>query len=645
MKKLKLSNIKITDALFGSYAKQVADKILLYQWNVLNDKQEGAFPTHCMENFRVASGEKEGERKGVVFQDTDLYKWLEAVAYCIANGSGKKYEELADGAIALIERAQEEDGYLNTYFTVTAPEKKWTNLVEGHELYTSGHLMEAAVAYYEATGKDRLLKIAEKNADLICRVFGRGEGQIKGYPGHQEVEIGLIKLYRATGKKKYLEEAYYFIQERGSEPNYLMEEIKRRGRFEFFPEFKNYTSSYAQAHIRPAKQKTAEGHAVRVMYMCAAMADLAGEYQDEELLEGCQALWENVTGKRMYITGGIGTSGFLERFTTDYDLPNTTNYSETCASIGLMMFGQRMTEVTGKAGYYDTVERALYNTVLAGINKEGDRYFYVNPLEVVPEFCTANTYMDHVKPVRQKWFDVACCPTNVARTLASLGQYIYAQDENTLYVHQFISSEAETEFAGESLKLKLESELLQTGRIHMEIGGKTGEGRELFLKIRLPGYAEKSETVINGRKTEPAKKNGYLVIPLAGVEKIDLDFGIRARWVAANPLVRADAGKVALMKGPCVYCLEEKENGKNLSAVYVKQGEEIREEAPAEELPGELPTLAYNAVRMINPGIAEGELYGEAAFEEEKVTLRAIPYALWNNRGQGEMLVWQKLKF
>lgn len=639
LKPLELENIQITDRLFGSYVRKVSEKIIPHQWNILNDKLEDAVPTYCIQNFRIAAGEMEGKRRGVVFQDTDLYKWLETVAYCLAGGHGKEYEVLADEVIDLIEKAQEEDGYLNTYFSVNAPEKKWSNLVEGHELYTAGHLIEAAVAYYEAVGKEKLLKVARKNADLICRIFGDGEGQMRGYPGHQEIELALVKLYRVTGERKYLDTARYFIRERGKEPNYFVQEMERRGGYEFFPEFKDYDLEYSQAHTEPRLQKTAEGHAVRAMYMCSAMADLAEECCDTELEDACRNIWENVVQRRMYITGGIGSSGFRERFTADYDLPNATNYSETCASIGLMMFGQRMASVTGEASYYDVVERALYNTVLAGINVEGDRYFYVNPLEMVPEFCTAHTYMDHVKPARQEWFSVACCPPNVARTLASLGQYIYAQDEEALYIHQFISSDVKTEIGKDKLSVSMESRLLQNGKVMIQAGTVSG-GK---IRLRIPDYAGNWNCQLNGMTLQQRTEKGYLTVSLKpGMNTVLLDLDIRPRWVAANNMVRADAGKAALMKGPMVYCLEEKDNGKLLTQVYVKENEQVRETDPIDCLPGEIPVLCYSGIRMKNGGM-DDRLYGSLRTEREPVNLRAVPYGLWNNRGTGEMTVWQKI--
>ena len=638
-RQIDLKNIRITDSLFGSYVKQVSEKIIPYQWKILNDQLEGADKTYCIENFRIAAGELEGTRKGVVFQDTDLYKWLESVAYTIAGGKGGQFEPLADEVIELVGRAQEPDGYLNTYFTVNAPERKWKNLIEGHELYTAGHMIEAAVAYYYATGKTAFLEIAKKNADLIGKVFGRGEGQRRGYPGHQEIELALVKLYRVTGEQKYLDTAKYFIDERGTQPNYLAEELRERGGFEFFPDLQDYDLAYSQADIPPVEQTKAQGHSVRDMYMCAAMADLAGECEDERLLKACKAIWENMTQRQMYITGGIGTSGFRERFTTDYDLPNTTNYSETCASIGLMMFGQRLSAVTGEAGYYDSVERALYNTVLAGINIEGDRYFYVNPLEVVPEFCTQHTYMNHVRPIRQKWFSIACCPPNVARTLASLGQYVYAQEGDSILIHQFISSEVQTETKGGITTLKMDSTLMQDGKV--SIHAETEKG--CSLKIRIPAYAENWKVLTGGKEEKPEIQNGYITVTLpAGEQTVTLDLDVHPHWVAANDYVRADAGKAALVKGPVVYCLEEVENGKLLSQVCVKPNEEVKEEISPEGLVGNLPALTYPGTRIKNAGLGE-QLYGALKIEKEAAQLTAIPYCLWNNRGEGEMLVWHRV--
>lgn len=646
LRKIDLQDIKITDSLFGAYADKVSEKIIPHQWKILNNQLPDSDPTYCIDNFKIAAGEMTGKRKGAIFEDTDVYKWLEAVAYCISSHKGGQYEELADEVIELIERAQESDGYLDTYFTVNAPDEKWKNLVEGHELYTAGHLIEAAVAYHEATGKDRLLNVAARNADLICSIFGTEDGKIHGYPGHQEIELALVKLYRATGEKRYLDTAYYFISERGKKPNYFEEEIARYSGPVFFPEFSDYDLEYAQSQCEPVKQSDAVGHAVRCMYMCSGMADLAMECDDGELLDACNRIWDSTVNKRMYITGGIGTSGFRERFTTDYDLPNATNYSETCASIGLMMFGQRMNAVTGDASYYDTVERALYNTVLAGINMEGDRYFYVNPLEVVPEFCTEHTYMDHVKAVRQKWFSVACCPPNVARTLASLGQYIYASEANNIFIQQYISSDIDTDLDGSHIALSMISELLQSGKIEITADVSDTKSGKCGIRLRLPEYAGKWSASIDGVPVHSKVDMGYICIDISeGSHKISVDLDVRPRWVGTRDEVRADVGMTALQKGPLVYCLESVDNGRFLSEIYVRDGEKIEEGVPETSFYGDIPTLNFHGIRIHNKGVDPGRLYGDFRIEKENVDIRAIPYCLWNNRGECEMKVWQNTIF
>lgn len=640
LKPLELNNIKITDDFLGKYVKSVNEKIVPHQWKILNDCLEGAEPTYCIRNFRIAAGEIKGTRHGIIYQDTDLYKWLETVAYCINSESNQEFEKMADEMIDLIGRAQEDDGYLNTYYTVNAPDQKWTNLIEAHELYTAGHMIEAAVAYYNATGKEAFLNIAKKNVDLICRVFGEGEGQIKGYPGHEEIELALIKLYRVTKEEKYLRLARYFLLERGKSPNYFEGELRSRKWPEFSTDFANYDLKYSQSRTPVKELEKVEGHAVRMMYLCAAMADLAEEDDDRELLSTCQKLWEQMTNTSMYITGGVGSSGYRESFTTDYDLPNNSGYAETCASIGVMMFGQRMTSITGNAKYYDDVERTLYNTVLAGINLVGDKYFYVNPLEVVPEFCTEHTYMKHVKAERQGWFISACCPPNVARTLASLGQYIYAKDEKALYIHQYISSEAKARIGTTEVNIDMKSELLGKGKVAIDIEA----AGNVKLRIRNPYYATTTHIQINSKEANTLEKNGYLEIELEkGKTLIEVDFGIKAKWMAANNLVRNDIGKTALMKGPMVYCLEEVDNGKNLAEIYVSENVAVSTDK-IDDLPGiKVDALSYKGFRLQNRAMTDKQLYGDMKLEQTQVNLKAIPYCLWNNRENGEMLVWQKV--
>jgi DUF1680 family protein len=629
--------VKITDQLLGEYTRLVYEKVIPYQWDILNDRVPGAEPTHCIENFRINAGLSEGTHHGPVFEDSDLYKWIEAASYAIMTGHCKDFSKNIDDAVNLIAAAQGEDGYVNTFFSCTEKGKRFTNLMEGHELYCAGHLIEAGTANYQATGSRKLLDIAARFADLICATFGDGDDQIHGYPGHEEIELALVKLYRITADRKYLKEAEYFIRRRGTEPCYFNEEMARRGgRPEFFDEFRNLDMEYLQAAVPPVRQTKAEGHAVRAAYMCSAMADLALETGSADMHNACLRLWDSMTNRRMYITGSIGTSGFLERFTADYDLPNNTNYSETCASVGLMMFGQRMADLTGEASYYDVVERALYNTVLSGISQTGDRYFYVNPLEVVPEFCTEHTYMKHVKAVRQKWFSVACCPPNVARTLASLGQYIYAQDDKGIYIQQFITSE----FTGNP-SIRMESSLMESGKVKIHVSGCKGRRT---LHIRIPDYAQDLVFMMDGKEGTGSIRRGYLVTELeAGADvEITVIFRIRPEWTAANSGVRADVGRVALKYGPCVYCLEEKDNGDHLADVFVDTQCSITPVHTQDGLFGDLPSLRFKGYRLRNTRDDGSRLYMRPDFIKEETVLTAVPYGLWGNRGGGEMTVWQK---
>jgi len=635
-----IRKVNITDPLFGHYANLIARKVVPYQWEILNDRVPDAEPSYCVENFKIAAGDCEGKRRGVVFSDTDAYKWLEAVAYCIDNGSGKEYENLADELIDLIARAQQEDGYINTYYTIEKPEERWTNLAEGHELYTAGHLIEAAVAYYEATGKMKLLNVATKFADLICTVFGPEKEQHKGYPGHQEVELALVKLYRVTNEKRYLELAKHFVLSRGTQPNYLIDELEKNKENRFFPEFCDYDALYAQSHLPSVEQTEAVGHAVRAMYHYSAMADLASFYADEKLKESCGRLWENVTKKRMYVTGGIGSSGHLERFTTDYDLPNDRMYCESCASVGLMMFGQRMAELTREAHYYDEVERALCNTVLAGISAEGEYYFYVNPLEVWPDNCLPSTSMAHVKPIRQPWYSVACCPTNIARTLASLGRYIYAEDTKSIYINQLISSTLKTSLGENDVEISLESALLSEGKVNLKV--TSHKDHPIIIRVRIPDYFREVSFFLEEKEIHPLIEKGYAVFAIsrAGMQRIVIQGKVEPVFVASNAKVRADIGRVALAFGPFVYCLEEVDNGENLSALMVHNEAEVQVVNPEESLPGDLPVLLVNGYRIEQNIQDESQLYGKPLRKVKETVLKAIPYALWCNRTPGEMLVW-----
>lgn len=638
LKSFNLKDIRIDDPFWNRYIALVKDTILPYQWDAMNDRIEGAAKSHCIENFRIAAGEAEGEFGGMVFQDTDVAKWLEAVGYTLAGELDEELEKTADEVIDLIGRAQGEDGYLNTYFTIKDPDQRWKNLREGHELYTAGHFIEAAVAYYEATGKEKLLDIVKRFADLICETFGPEEGKIHGYPGHQEVELALIRLYFVTNEKKYLDAAKYFIDARGQGENYFLKELKQPDYKAIFPELNEYDTSYSQSHLPVRQQETAEGHAVRAVYMYCAMADLAYEYKDQELFDACKKLWDNIVKKRMFITGSIGSSGFLERFTTDYDLPNDINYSETCATIGLALFGLRMGQITKDASYIDVVERALYNTLISGIAQDGKSFFYVNPLEVWPDNCLENTSRAHVKPIRQKWFGVACCPPNIARTLASLGQYIYSYEKDTIYVNLFVSNDTKAKLEHGEVKLSLSTTYPNEGNVRITLEGDNSEAK---LAVRIPGFVKGMQiTTETGEEVKYIEKNAYAYLDQVIGKTLIITFPIKPKFVRANPLVRADAGKVCIERGPIVYAFEEKDNEANLSAFYLDTSKEIKEYLDENLLGGTL-VLEVEA-KKIDDSKWDDELYGDYELQFVDKKLKAIPYGYWNNRGIGEMSVWMK---
>lgn len=635
-----LRNIRIRDQFWGRYTGLVTKEIIPYQWKALNDEVEDAEPSYCISNFQIAAGEKQGEFKGWVFQDTDLAKWLEAVAYSLSYEKNEALEKLADEAIALVGRAQEKNGYLNTHFSFKTPGRQFKNLKEGHELYTAGHFIEAAVAYYKVTGKDELLRIMCRMADLICEVF-HTKRYDNAVPGHEEIELALVKLAEATGEQKYLDMAYDFVNRRGTEPNYLFHESEREDYVDVWHDPNPYVNEYGQNHLPVRQQKTAEGHAVRAVYLYSAMADLAYAYQDEDLLKACENLYRNMVEKRMYITGGIGSSGVMERFTTDYDLPNDTNYSESCASIGLAMFCRRMVQITGDAKYIDTMELALMNTVLSGIAMDGKSFFYVNPLEVWPKNCIPATDKNHIKPVRQKWFGCACCPPNIARTLASLGEYVCFTAEDALWLNLFVGGEINTAIGDKPLSFTIDSRFPYEGKVQIKVDADNMSGVSGEIRIRIPSYAVNPVFTMDGKVVNPTVENGYAILQeVWTTQLIDIAFDMEAHFVYANLQVRANNGKAALVRGPLVYCLEEVDNGENLSACYVDTEQPLRMEYDENLLGGTV------VIRAAGKKLSQ-ETWGEALYQTKRpkwkdAELTFVPYYSWGNRKTGEMAVWVK---
>ncbi|MUT67169.1 glycoside hydrolase family 127 protein [Paenibacillus sp. NEAU-GSW1] len=644
-KQIPLKNVAINDHFWNYYINLVRNVVVPYQWEALNDRVEGAEPSRAVRNFKIAAGMEQGEFYGFVFQDSDVAKWLEAVAYLLDVKRDPELERIADEMIDIIGKAQHENGYLNTYFTIKEPGGKWTNLMDCHELYCAGHMIEAAVAYYKSTGKRRLLEIVSKFADYIDEVFGNEPGKLNGYDGHQEIELALVKLYEATGNEKYLKLGKYFIDQRGQQPSFFAKELEqRKGKSHWGHTVKDIDNGYFQTHLPVREQEKATGHAVRVVYMLTGMADIAAETGDHELLAACRKLWDNIANRQMYITGGIGSMHQGEAFSYDYDLPNDTVYAETCASIGLIFFANRMLRIEQRGRYADVLERALYNTVVGGMSRDGKHFFYVNPLEVDPKACSGGNHkVDHVKPVRQEWFGCACCPPNVARLLASLGEYIYTVTNNTIYTHLYIGGEARLQVdEGAEVLLKQQSNYPYEGDIAFEIE-LPGEraGAQFSLALRIPGWCKQSSLTVNGTKVAVEPVDGYAILERVWQtgDRVELTLDMPVTRMHSNSLVRGNAGKVALQRGPLVYCLEQADNGSGLHELVLPSGGKLVPVRMQGLFEGESVVAIEALAKRVR--YSDESLYsanGAAVIEDAPITF--IPYYAWANRGEGEMAVW-----
>ena len=625
------------EGLLPAYQRLVREKVIPYQYQVLEDKLEGVEKSHALENLRLAAQKNRGEALsgefyGMVFQDSDVAKWLEAAAYSLGQCPNPALEREVDSVVELLAQVQQEDGYLNSYFTVKEPDRRWTNLQEAHELYCAGHLMEAACAYYEATGKDRLLKIMEKNAGCIYRHFM--EECPQGYSGHPEVELALLRLYRDSGNEKYKELCAHFLEVRGQSPNYFIQEKARRGWNVWGPTGNDANDTdYTQSTLPVREQKDAVGHAVRAVYLYTAMADLAGETGDQGLAKACRALWESVTHRQMYVTGGIGSTVLGEAFTVDYDLPNATVYAETCASIGLIFFARRMLQLEAKGEYADVMERALYNTVLAGMQLDGKRFFYCNPLEVVPGISGKAATQRHVDPQRPAWYACACCPPNVARLLSSIGSYAYGEGQGVFYTHLYLGGIVQS---AQGFSLECHTDYPRQGTARFTFHGE----KETTLAFHIPAWSQKTSLSVNGEAQELAAllRDGYAYLTRSFQEGdvIELSFDMTPYKVYASSKVPADTGCAAVQRGPVVYCAEGLDNGGDVLSLS------LAAEGAVTQLPYE-PELLGGII----PLAAEGwrtqptqELYSRERPQRQAADIRLVPYYTWGNRGENQMRVW-----
>lgn len=608
-----IRNVKLKDDFWLPIIERVQEKTI--EFALEKCEEEGRF-----DNFLIAGGEMEGPVKGVMpFDDTDVYKIIEGASNSLISAPNPQLETLLDSLVSIIKVGQEADGYLTTWRTINPAKppatwvkvdegKRWEYLAMSHELYNAGHLFEAAAVHYKATGKRNFLDIALKNADLMVKTFGDGEGKIAAVPGHQIIETGLIKLYEVTGKKEYFDLAKYFLDHRGDPENH-----------ELF-------GAYSQDHLPVTEQDEVVGHAVRAVYMYAGMTDIAAIEKDTAYLKAVNALWDNMVTKKMYITGGIGAKHEGESFGENYELPNLTAYNETCASIGDVYWNHRLHNLTGDVKYFDVIERTLYNGLISGLSLDGEKFFYPNALESdgVYKFnqgaCT-----------RKDWFDCSCCPTNVIRFIPAMPGLIYSKTDDTIFVNLYAANDATVDLKDQAVQVSQETTYPWNGKVKLTVDPE--ETGEFTMKFRVPGWArnevlpsdlyryanpvdQNSTITINGEAIDVVAENGYYTLAREwkSGDVVNLEFPMEVRKVIANPLVEENKGKMSLEYGPIVYAVEEIDNKGDFDNIELASNDQFQVE--------------------MQPGL----LGGVSTISNENLT--AIPYYAWSNRGVGKMKVW-----
>lgn len=582
----------------------------------------------CEENERYANFDRaahpseEYKVGGFPFDDTDVYKTIEGASYCLAIRPDKKIEAYIDSVIAVMAAAQEPDGYLFTARTQNpqhphewAGKERWSAVeVLSHEFYNLGHMIDGAVAHYQATGKRNFLDIAIKYADCVIRNIGNGDGQKRVVPGHQIAEMALVRLYTVTGDRKYLDQAKYFLDARGTT---------------------DHKDAYTQSHIRPAEQKEAVGHAVRATYMYSGMADVAAITGDVAYISAIDSIWENIVNKKLYITGGIGARHQGESFGANYELPNASAYNETCAAIGNVYTNYRLFLLHGDAKYYDVLERTLYNGLISGVSIDGGSFFYPNPLASTGNYS------------RKAWFGCACCPSNICRFMPSLPGYIYAVKDKDLYINLYMSNTANVKVEGKKLTLSQKTAYPWDGNVRISVDKGSAD---MAVRVRIPGWVQNipvpgnlyayvdSEnpgyTVkVNGDKVSGTLENGYLAIDRRWKkgDNIEISFDMPVRMVKANENVADDRGRIAVERGPIVYCAEWPDNDFNIHTTILNRKPEFNVKNDMESLGG--------IVRISTPVQSLGYT-ASGDLEARRRTLNLIPYYAWAHRGEGNMAVW-----
>jgi DUF1680 family protein len=610
-----IRDVKVTDDFWLPIIQTVQQRTISYALEKC--KEEGRF-----DNFLIAGGVMEGETKGYMpFDDTDVYKIIEGASNSLISSPNEQLEVLLDSLIAIVKIGQEEDGYLTTWRTINPAKppapwvkvgegKRWSSLDASHEFYNSGHMYEAAAVHFEATGKRNFLDIALKNADLLVETFG--PDKIQAVPGHQIVETGLVKLYRITNNEKYLQLARYFLDQRGDSTA------------------RKLYGPYNQDHLPVTQQNEVVGHAVRAVYMYAGMTDIAALYADEAYKSASDNLWENMVNKKMYITGGIGARHDGEAFGENYELPNLTAYSETCAAIGSVYWNHRLFMLTGDVKYYDVIERTLYNGLISGISIDGVKFFYPNALESDGVYT-----FNQGACTRKEWFDCSCCPTNVIRFIPAVPGLIYSTEADTLFVNLYASNQASALVNNSTVLIEQTTNYPWDGNVKIKV---TPEKEEKFtIKPRVPGWARLEvlpgdlyafadenlptfQLLVNGEPVDKELRNGYLILSKTWGkgDEIELDFSMKVRMVRANEKVEEDRGKLSLEYGPMVYAVEEIDNPGSFDSIHLS-GEE-----------------KFSVI--MNPDLLGGVNVLDVSSPDN--SFKAIPYYAWSNRGIGKMKVW-----
>ncbi len=618
--------IKVADQFWSPRMQTNRDVTVWYDFSKCEE-------TGRIDNFAVAGGLKQGGFKGIYFNDSDVVKVIEGAAYTLAIQPNPKLDAYLDKLIAKIAAAQEDDGYLYTARTIADAKYRfpgsdggrWSHLAHGHELYNVGHMYEAAVAHYQVTGKRALLDVAIRNADLVCQVFGPNSGQRVDVPGHEEIEIGLVRLYRATGDAKYLKQAKFFIDMRGRKD--LRKEIY---------------GSYCQDHKPIVEQTQAVGHAVRGGYLYAGVADVAAITGDEEYIAAIDRIWEDVVSRKLYLIGNVGQQGAGEGYAGPYKLTNLQAYNETCAAIALALWNHRMFLLHGDAKYVDVLERIIYNGFLAGVSLQGDKFFYPNPLA-----CDMRLKFNHGKLERSPWFDCSCCPVNVVRFLPSIPGYVYASRDDSIYVNLYLGSESADDVGGRSVKLKQETHYPWDGEVKITV--QPEKQAEFALRLRVPGWLNRPmpsdlysylssdrsamRIALNGKPVEATIEKGYALLRRqwkAG-DVVELSFDMPVRRVLSHPNIIGNRGRVAVERGPIVYCVEGADHGSKVGDLFLTDSVELS--------PVHRPDMLGGITVLTGTANAASRGKGDAV-ASRPAELTMIPYYAWCHRGANEMAVW-----